>query len=204
MTRTRYAIAVVMVATLGVGVVWLYFIRDDGSGSSASGPTGVTAPSSTAGEVVPTGNEPPPRLENDSEDWDRVVRSIVAYEQWLFTHPDPDLLIKTEVPSYELFADGQLGLRNLATKGWRYDPPRQPLPVELVRFHQRPAENVVVLFVRFGRTPPTRVVDRDGKVIQDTAGSPPGAALWTLVREPPTDKHWRLFKVSPYNNAPPS
>ena len=203
MTRTRYAIAVVMVATLGVGVVWLYFIRDDGSGSSASGPTGVTAPSSTAGEVVPTGNEPPPRLENDSEDWDRVVRSIVAYRHWLYTHPNPDLLVNIEVPSYSLFSEDQLGLRNLATKGWRYDPPRQPLPVELVRLHQRDAPHIAIVFVRFGPTPPLRVVDPAGRVVQDSPGAPAGAVLWTLVREPATDRHWRLFKVTPFTSSQP-
>jgi hypothetical protein len=140
-------------------------------------------------------------LLNDSEDWDKVVRSIAAYRHWLYTHPNPDLLANIEVSSYEGFADDQLGLRNLATKGWRYDPPRQPLPIELVRFNRRDADNVVIVFVRYGPVPPTRVVDASGKVIDDnSAPVPAGASLWTLVREPPSDARWRLFKVNPLTN----
>jgi len=204
MTRTRYAIATVMVAVLGTATIWLYFFRDDGApgvrsgvspGTSTPQPTISASPPSTS----PTGDKPP-TLENDSEDWDKVVRSIAAYRHWLYTHPNPDLLANIEVPTYEGFADDQLGLRNLATKGWRYDPPRQPLPIELVRFNRRDANNVVLVFVRFGTTPAIRVVDASGKVVQDSPSAPPSAALWTRVREPATDTHWRLFKVNPLAN----
>ena len=208
MTRTRYAIAAVMIAVLGTATIWLYFFRDDGASggtpSSGSNP-GASTPQPTAGASDPgtaqTGDKPPPLL-NDSEDWDKVVRSIAAYRHWLFTHPNPDLLTNIQVPSYEGFADDQLGLRNLATKGWRYDPPRQPLPIELVRFNRRDADNVVLVFVRFGTTPAIRVVDAAGKVVQDSPAAPPSAALWTLVREPASDTRWRLFKVTPLANPP--
>ena len=205
MTRTRYAIAAVMVAVLGTATIWLYFFRDDGapggapSGANPEAATSRPTVTASGGATSATADQPPPLL-NDSEDWDKVVRSIVAYRDWLFQHPNPDLLAKVEVPSYDLFDEGQLGLRNLATKGWRYDPVPGPLPVELVRFNRRDADNVVLVFVRFGPTPATRVVDPTGKVVQDTPGSPPGAALWTLVREPATDTHWRLFKVNPLTN----
>jgi hypothetical protein len=204
MTRTRYAIATVMVAVLGTATIWLYFFRDDGAPdvrSGASPGASPPQPTTTASDPVtsPTGDKPPPLL-NDSEDWDKVVRSIAAYRHWLYTHPNPDLLANIEVSSYEAFADDQLGLRNLATKGWRYDPPRQPLPIELVRFNRRDADNVVLVFVKFGVTPPIRVVDPTGKVVQDSPAAPPSAALWTLVREPATNTRWRLFKVNPLTN----
>lgn len=204
MTRTRYAIATVMVAVLGTATIWLYFFRDDGAPgvrSGASPEASTPQPTISAGTPAtsPTGDKPP-TLQNDSEDWDKVVRSIAAYRHWLYTHPNPDLLANIEVPTYEGFADDQLGLRNLATKGWRYEPPRQPLPIELVRFNRRDANNVVLVFVRFGTTPAIRVVDPAGKVVQDSPSAPPSAALWTLVREPATDTHWRLFKVNPLAN----
>src|SRR5919202_2699241 len=186
MTRTRYAIATVMVAVLATATVWLYFFRDDatpsGARSGANSESATSRPAISASDpaTTPTGDKPPALL-NDSEDWDKVVRSIAAYRHWLYTHPNPDLLANIELPSYEGFADDQLGLRNLATKGWRYDPPRQPLPIELVRLNRRDADNVVLVFVRFGTTPPIRVVDPAGKVVQDSPSAPPSAALWTLV-----------------------
>jgi hypothetical protein len=206
MTRTRYAIATVMVAVLATATVWLYFFRDDGTPSGAR--SDANSASATSQPAI-TGSDPatattgdkPPALLNDSEDWDKVVRSIAAYRHWLYTHPNPDLLTNIEVPSYAGFADDQLGLRNLATKGWRYDPPRQPLPIDLVRFNRRDADNVVLVFVRFGTTPPIRVVDAAGKVVQESPSAPPTAALWTLVREPATDTRWRLFKVNPLANT---
>jgi hypothetical protein len=131
------------------------------------------------------------------------VRSIVAYRHWLYAHnPDPALLTKIEVPSYKGFADDELGLRNLATKGWRYDPPRRPVTVELVRLQFRDADNVASLFVRFGPTPGTRVVDPAGNVVFETPETPPNPIGWTLVREPATDPHWRLFKVTPFTDRP--
>ena len=191
------AIVVAVLAVLAVGSLVLIDGRDDDGGQET------VAGSQPATSVVDTSSSPP-ELKNTGEDWDQIVRSIVAYEHWLFTHPDPGLLINTELPSYSAFADGQLGLRNLATKGWRYDPPRRPAKVEIVRLHQRTAENVAVIFVRFGPTPATRVVDGAGKVIQDSPETPPSAVLWTLVREPPTNPRWRLSNVTPFTDRPGS
>ena len=197
-SRGRLAIGGLVVAVLAVlaggSFVVLEGRGDDGGQGAAPAPGAVT--------TVVDGSSTPPELRNSGEDWDQIVRSIVAYEHWLFTHPDPELLINTEVPSYSGFADGQLGLRNLATKGWRFDPPRRPVRVEIVRLHQRTAENVAVIFVRFGPTPATRVVDGAGKVIQDSPETPPSSVLWTLVREPPTNLRWRLSTVTPFTDRP--
>jgi hypothetical protein len=186
---------VAVLAVLAVGSFVVFGGRGDSGGKDA------VAGSQAAPSSLNTGSSSP-ELKNTGEDWDQIVRSIVAYEHWLFTHPNPDLLSNTELPSYSLFADRQLGLRNLATKGWRYDPPRRPLPVEIVRLNQRTADNVAVIFVRFGPTPATRVVDRGGAVVQDTPETPPNAVLWTLVREPATDLRWRLSKVTPFTDRP--
>lgn len=198
--RRRLATGGLIVAVLAVLAAGSFVVlqreRDPGTHErtlTGPGPTTVTADPNK-----------PPTLDNTGEDWDGIVRSIVAYEHWLFTHPNPDLLISTEVPSYKFFADRQLGLRNLATKGWRYDPPRQLLTVELVRFQRRTADNVALVFVRFGPTPATRVVDPAGSVVLETPETPPNAVVWTLVREPATDAHWRLFKVTPFTDQPGS
>ena len=197
--RRRLVTAGVVVAVLAVLAIGSFVVlggggEDDGAQRATAGVRVTAAAADPAASA--------PELKNTGEDWDQIVRSIVAYEHWLFTHPDPDLLVKTEVPSNEFFDDGQLGLRNLATKGWRYDPPKQPLPVELVRLHRRVADNVATVFVRFGPTPATRVVDPAGKVVQETPETPPNAVVWTLVREPATDSHWRLQKVTPFTDQP--
>ena len=192
-SRTVTGIAIVVVlAALAVGTFVVFNAGGDDGNNTIAGPP-VTA--------LPDGSLPP-ELMNTGEDWDTIVRSTLAYRHWLYLHPDPELLINIEVPSYDGFEDSKLGLTNLATKGWRYDPPREPLIAELVRLREREADNVVILFIRFGPTPAVRVVDPAGKVIQNSPGIPPGAALWTMVREPATDAHWRLWRVTPFTTEP--
>ncbi len=191
--RSRTALGIGIVVVLAVVVIGSFIVFGGGADEG-----GDDAPATTAPSVVDP--DAPPELRNTGEDWDTIVRSIVSYRDWLFTHPDPALLERIQVPGYEFFAEGQLGLTNLATKGWRYDPPPENLTVELVQLRERTADNVVMLFVRFGPTPRIRVVDGAGEVIQDSPGTPAGASLWTLVREPATDAHWRLFEVTPFTD----
>jgi hypothetical protein len=186
--RSRTALGIGIVVVLAAVVVGSFIVFGGG------GDDGDALPASAPPIVDPNA---PPELRNTGEDWDQIVRSIVEYREWLFNHPDPALLDRIQVPSYEFFAEGQLGLTNLATKGWRYDPPLEPLTVELVRLQER-IDNVVILFIRFGPTPPIRVVDPNGAVVQDSPGVPPNAILWTLVREPADNEHWRLSKVTPF------
>ncbi len=190
------ALIVAVLAALAVGSFVVFEARsDDTAERTTAGPPVTAQPANTA--------VPPPELKTTGEDWDQIVRSIVAYRHWLYAHnPDPELIAKIEVPSYNFFADDQLGLRNLATKGWRYDPPRQPANVELVRFRFRDADNVASVFVRFGPTPANRVVDGAGKVVLESPETPANAVVWTLVREPASDPHWRLLKVTPFTDRP--
>lgn len=197
--RRRLAGGTVIVAVLAVLAVGSFVVfdirRDNGPARTTAGPPATAPP---ANPTVPA-----PQLKTTGEDWDQIVRSIVAYRHWLYAHnPDPELIAKIEVPSYNFFADDQLGLRNLATKGWRYDPPRQPVNVELVRFRFRDAENVASVFVRFGPTPANRVVDGAGDIVLESPETPANAVVWTLVREPASDPHWRLFKVTPFTDRP--
>ena len=187
--HSRTALGIGIVVVLAVVVVGSFIVFGGG------GDGGSTTPSTTAPPLVDP--NAPPELRNTGEDWDQIVRSIVEYRHWLFTHPDPGLLGNIETTSYSGYNDDELGLMNLATKGWRYEPPRERVSVEIVQLRERVADNVAILFIRFGSTPPIRVIDPTGTVIQDSAGVPPTAILWTLVREPATDAHWRLFKVTP-------
>jgi predicted lipid-binding transport protein (Tim44 family) len=185
--RRRLATGGLIVAVLAILAVGSFVVLSGAGGDDDSPQRATGGAPPTAAPADPAAS--PPELKNTGEDWDQIVRSIVAYEHWLFTHPNPDLLVNTELPTNDFFDDRQLGLRNLATKGWRYDPPKQPLPVELVRMQHRLADNVVTVFVRFGPTPATRVVDSAGKVVQETPETPPNPVVWTLVRDPASNPH---------------
>lgn len=158
----------------------------------------------TAGAVTtvvdPSGT--PPELKNTGEDWDQIVRSIYTFEHWLYLHPaQADLLERTELPSFPGYTDGKVGLRNLATKGWRYDPPRRPVSVELVRLQDRPRPDLAVIFVR-STVPPNKVVDAAGQVVLNDPGTPSASVLWTLQREPASSAQWRIAKVTPLTGEP--
>ena len=198
-SRRRLAIGGLVVAVLAV-LAGGSFVVLEGRGDDG-GQVAVPAPGAVT--TVVDSSSTPPELRNTGEDWDQIVRSIYAFEHWLYLHPEhADLLERTELPSFSGFADRRLGLRNLATKGWRYDPPRRPVTVELVRLQDRPRPDIAVVFVR-SVDPPNRVVDASGAVILDSPGTGTASVLWTLQREPASDSHWRIAKVTPFTQEPP-
>ena len=197
-SRRRLAIGGLVFAALAVlaggSFVVLEGRGDDGGQGAASAPGAVTTVADSSGT--------PPELKNTGEDWDQIVRSIFKYQSWLFAHPRPELLENIMLPSYDAYADHKLGLTNLATKGWRYDPPFRPSTVELVRLQDRPRPDVAVVFVR-NFDPPNRVVDAAGKVVLDSPGAGTASVLWTLQREPASTAKWRIAKVTGFTDQPP-
>lgn len=101
------------------------------------------------------------------------------------------------VPTDKDYPDEKLGLTNLATKGWRYDPPLPPTLVERVSVTTRMSPTRVGVVLRYGPAPRFRVVDSAGNVIQDKpAGTDGNTVEWTLVQTP-GDARWRLESVIP-------
>lgn len=120
--RNRLATGVLVVAMLVITAVASVVMWQRTGGNDVAGSGAIPAPASTiAGS--------PPPLHNTGEDWDAIVRSIFGYQAWLFTHPRPELLENIMLPSYDGFDEHRLGLANLATKGWRYDPQFRPARV---------------------------------------------------------------------------
>lgn len=194
--RRRLATGGLIVAALAVlaaasVVVWQ---RGDDNGSTAqtagSGPTTTLDPNA------------PPALNTTGEDWDGIVRSILGYQAWLFTHPRPELLDNIFLPSYSAYADSKLGLTNLATKGWRYDPEFRPGTLQVVRLFDRPQADVAVVFVR-SFDPPNKVIDPSGNVVLDSPGAGDTSVLWTLRRTSTSDAQWKVDKVTPFTGTPP-
>ena len=195
--RRRLVVSSLLVAVVGVLAVGSFVVLRNDDGSGTGGRT-LVGPGPTT--ISPDPNLPP-ALANTGEDWDQIVRSMRAYQQWLFTHPKPELLDNIMLRTYDDYDGHKLGLTNLATKGWHYDPPFRAATVEVVRLQDRPRPDLAVVFVR-SFTPPNRVVDASGKVISDDPGAGEASVLWTLQREPATDAHWRLAKVTPFADTP--
>jgi hypothetical protein len=189
-------VGLLIVAVLAIlaGGSFVVLHRDGGNGKAATGTSAVT--------TVVAASDVPPELKNTGEDWDQIVRSIFNYQAWLFTHPRPELLDNIMLPSYDGYADHQLGLTNLVTKGWHYDPQYRPSTVELTRLQDRPRPDLAVVFIR-NSDPPNRVVDGTGKVILDSPGAGTASVLWTLQRDPPSNQHWRIAKVTVLTDQPP-
>jgi hypothetical protein len=186
----RVRLVVVFAALLGVLVVGLVSRRSGGNDAAVTGVSPTTPPPTQA--VA----ERPPTLVDTGEDWNAIVRSITAYDDWLFLHPRPELLDEILLPSAPTYADSKVGLTNLATKGWRYDPPPAPAPVEIVRLNNRVDATTAAVFVRFGPAPQYRVVDRSGAEVANKPATQVGnSVIWTLKLGP--DSRWRLADVDP-------
>ena len=197
-SRRRLAIGGLVVAVLAVLAAGSFVVLDGRGDDGGRGAAPAPGAATTAVDTSST----PPELRNTGEDWDQIVRSIFNYQSWLFTHPRPELLENIMLPSYDAFADHKLGLSNLATKGWRYDPQFRPSTVEVVRLQDRPRPDVAVVFVR-NFDPPNRVVDPAGKIVLDSPGAGTASVLWTLQREPASSAKWRIAKVTGFTDQPP-
>ncbi|MDQ6724979.1 MAG: hypothetical protein M3066_02215 [Actinomycetota bacterium] len=185
------------VALVG-GLASLLVTRHSGSTAARGGGPGATVSQpQTTPATTPAQSDRPPPLLNTGEDWNAIARSIIAYNDWLHVHPHPELLDQIMVPTDKDYADTKLGLTNLATKGWHYDPALPPTDVQHVEVSTRISPTRVGVVIKLGPAPQFRVVDPTGKVIQDTPATTDGNLVeWTLVQSP-GDPHWRLVDVLP-------
>lgn len=192
-SRGRTAILAVVFVALVAGIAGLVVTRgsDDSSHDGVQGATGTLPAVST----VPAQSDQRPALLNTGEDWDTIVRSIVRFSEWLKLHPNPELLDEYTVPTHKDYADTKLGLTNLATKGWRYDPVPAPVTVERVSVTTRMSPTRVGLAIRFGPAPQYRVVDQAGNEVYNQPSTNGNTVEWTLARTPADNPHWRVEAV---------
>ncbi|MDP1807758.1 MAG: hypothetical protein Q8K72_21450 [Acidimicrobiales bacterium] len=189
------AAAVLAIFAVLIGAIAWGVISRSGDGDPKTTPAGPSGVPATAQPSTPGVADQPPTLVNTGENWDAIVRSIVAYNDWLYLHPRPELLDEIMLPAHKEYADTKLGLTNLATKGWRYDPPRLPVIVERVTLGTRLSATKASVVVRYGPAPQYRVVDQAGKVIADSPATADGnTVVWTLAQTP-GDPRWRLEDI---------
>lgn len=185
------AIFAVLIGAIAWGVISR---RGDDQKVAPAGPGGTPA---TAQPSATNATAQPPVLVNTGENWEAIARSIVAYRDWLFLHPDPGLLDEIMLPALSSYADTKLGLTNLATKGWRYDPVPSPVRVERVTLGTRMSATKVSLVIRYGPAPHYRVVDPAGKVVDENSpGAEGNTVVWTLSQTP-GDPRWRIEDIDP-------
>lgn len=188
------AAAVLAIFAVLIGAIAWGVISRRGDGDQRAVPAGPSG-APTAQPSTPGVGDQPPALVNTGENWDAIVRSIVAYRDWLRTHPRPELVDEIMLPALSGYADTKLGLTNLATKGWRYDPLPAPVTVERVTLGTRLSATKVSVVIRYGPAPRWRVVDPAGKVVDDSpAASDGNSVVWTLAQTA-GDPRWRIEDI---------
>ncbi len=186
----RKVAVAVLVLGLAAGVVWQ--LTDDGDGGSSTTPT--TAPSTTSAAPTATTLDPskPPELRNTGEDFDAIVRSVEAFENWVYQYdPDPKWVPEYIDPrnSDEFgFKRTQESLAALKAAGERYNSATTRIHKVIVR--DRVSEHQVGVYVvreHLGGA----VVDRNGNVVLELETLPPTGYFEDWVRG--EDGRWRLF-----------
>lgn len=187
--RMGLIVAIAVVVLLAAGLV--YQLVDRGSDGSASPATSTTTLASTA-DPNPTlpGPEPAPPLVNSGEDFDAIIRSFIAYQDWVGAHPDPAALTETMAETCPCLAPSQKNMEELKAKGWRYEP---GVDTEVQQVKPRAVTgDVVDVFVAI-RYPEREVLDSAGRVVKTDPAEPPTSYFYTLTRG--GDGRWRITQI---------
>lgn len=175
-----------LVASAAVVGVWVGF-----GGSRGPMVPEPTSTSSTTVADVPSVPQPTaPAIVDTGEDFEAIVRSLIAFNDWIVAHPDPSMLVNTLDASCPCFASTQRNLSDLAVKGWRYDGANRT-EVQTVR-PKRVAANVVDVFVVL-EAEEARIVDLGGQVVDREPAYPPTSYFYTLQRG--AEGRWRISQI---------
>lgn len=124
-------------------------------------------------------------------DWTVLVQTILAYDVWLKTHPDPARLSDYMDPQHPDYPDGLYRLGQLASGEIRWTVAPPPLTASSVTLRVRDDTRATVL-VQLDARRGGEYVDQAGHVTRLT-DSPAGPVVWRLVRSP--EGRWRLAGV---------
>jgi hypothetical protein len=128
----------------------------------ADTPAEPASPTPTVAETFAPTDEAPPELMLTGEDFDAIVRSHEAYRDWLYGHPDPDLLDAIYHPDCECLADERLLVGSYEEQGrWWIGEPTHVRSVEVIDDF---APHVRTLRIVLERTTEEQLVDSSGVV----------------------------------------
>ncbi|MDP9389229.1 MAG: hypothetical protein M3Q48_15265 [Actinomycetota bacterium] len=181
----KLAVAGVFVALLG-GLTWT-FVRDD----EPEGAAPVVVPSTTTAPATPAATGPP-ELRNTGEDFNDIVRSGYAFEDWVYQHdPDPKYVPLFTHPQCECYKVAEDGLASLKAAGHHHDSPG--VKIHKVILRDRPRPELVTLYVIFEGLPGA-ILDQDGKVVKERPPLAPTGFLEHWVRG--EDGRWRTYQTT--------
>lgn len=180
-------IAVVLVAGAAVALA----TRDRNDGTAAPQPTTASTTAATRTPADPT--KPPPLL-NTGDDFDTIVRSSLAFEDWVNQYdPDPKWVDATVAPEntdqygYEW---NKQNLANLKAAGQHYDGPG--IRVRKVIVRERVTDVQVAVYIIY-ESLPVHIVDSSGKIVSTEPTLPPTGFLVDWVRG--DDGRWRQYHL---------
>lgn len=139
---------------------------------------------------TPEAGEPPPELHLVGDDYERVVRSYMAFRTWLFRNPDPELFDEITHPDCECYIQKDL-LASYAEQGLRWTGDEDGIVVHNVEVVDDVARNLVHLQAVLERPGSGELIDADGNVHDRTEPREPWVEDLIFVRIGP-DSPWRL------------
>lgn len=190
--RSRAVVAGLVVVLFGLAV---------GACSDDTGPSATPLTTDSDGETTTTDQsaststtatttfaqaDEPPELVNTGEDFDAIVRSFVAYGEWLSVHPEPDRVS-------DVYREGSPGwerlhraLTDLQQNGYHTDG-ATPGSITETRLLERPGPDIAIVYAVIDN-PPYDVVDVAGNVIEHAEGDPLRSYAFELRRQ--ADGRW--------------
>jgi len=159
--RSAWSLAVVVVVVAVAAGIGITLISD--------GPTASTLP-----KGAPALNSAAPVPQ-----WDRLVRSMVAFDAWLRLHPNPALVDQYMTADYAATNDAKNQIARFATGALRYDPAPTAPEVVAVDVVAASATDASVR-VQFANTSRYRVLDDHNRVVLDTQAGAAKTVVWRL------------------------
>lgn len=182
----KLAVGTIFVALLA-GLAWTFIGDDDKAGDAP-----VAVPSTSAAPTTPAAQPADvekPELRNTGEDFNDIVRSASALEDWAYQYdPDPKYLPLIKHPECECYKEAVDGLASLKATGRHHDSPG--VKVHKVILRDRPRPELVTLYVIIEGLPGA-IVDQEGKTTKIRPPLAPTGFLEHWVRG--EDGRWRTY-----------
>jgi hypothetical protein len=190
MSPGRVAAAVGVVAALAIALV-VILVQDRSSETEPPqaapteapdeiSPGSTPTPSPSPKPVAPPSREPVavPTPNTKGRDFDRIFREINDFRDWLYAHPDPELVGLIYHPQCECYERARKTLRSLRGKGVHFE--EEGFEVQKIEVTEE-FEPVVRLEVIL-RAKPAVIVDESGQVVREAQGAPPTLYSFALVK----------------------
>lgn len=154
-------------------------------------PTVAESPSPEPTEdPAPEAGGPPPELHLVGDDYEQLARSHVAFRNWLFRNPDPDLLDQIVHPECECYVEKEL-LASYVERDLHWTGDDQGIVVHEVKVIDDLARNLIHLQVVLERPAPGELVDAAGNVHNRVEPRGPWIEDLVFIRED-AESPWQL------------